>query len=280
MRLLHGRPLAEKVNARSRERVAALTARGVTPRLAVVSIGIDPAASTYQERLVRSGKQLGIDVQVGALPRGTSENAAVERIVALGADRAVHGILLLTPLPLPLSEARLVDEVPPGKDVEGVHPYNVGLMRAGRPRFIPSTADAIVELLKFHDVPLRGATAVVIGRSPVVGRPTATLLTNEDATVTVAHSQTPDIPALTRAAAIVVVAVGKAGFLTGDMLAPGATVIDAGINVTPAGLVGDADFESVSSVAGALSPVPGGLGAVTTALLLRNVVTAAESQSS
>jgi methylenetetrahydrofolate dehydrogenase (NADP+)/methenyltetrahydrofolate cyclohydrolase len=152
-------------------------------------------------------------------------------------------------------------------------------MRAGRPRFIPSTADAIVELLKFHDVPLRGATAVVIGRSPVVGRPTATLLTNEDATVTVAHSQTPDIPALTRAAAIVVVAVGKAGFLTGDMLAPGATVIDAGINVTPAGLVGDADVESVSSVAGALSPVPGGLGAVTTALLLRNVVTAAESQS-
>jgi methylenetetrahydrofolate dehydrogenase (NADP+)/methenyltetrahydrofolate cyclohydrolase len=279
MRLLHGRPLAEKVNARTRERVGALTARGVTPRLAIVSIGLDPAASTYQERLVRSGKQLGIDVQVVALPRGTSENAVVERIVALGTDRAVHGILLLTPLPLPLSEARLVDEVPPGKDVEGVHPYNVGLMRAGRPRFIPSTADAIVELLKFHDVPLRGATAVVIGRSPVVGRPTATLLTNEDATVTVAHSQTPDIPALTRAAAIVVVAVGKAGFLTGDMLAPGATVIDAGINVTPAGLVGDADVESVSSVAGALSPVPGGLGAVTTALLLRNVVTAAESQS-
>jgi methylenetetrahydrofolate dehydrogenase (NADP+)/methenyltetrahydrofolate cyclohydrolase len=280
MRLLHGRLLAEKVNARSRERVAALTARGVTPRLAIVSIGIDPAASTYQERLVRSGKQLGIDVQVTALPRGTGESTVVERIVALGADRAVHGILLLTPLPLPLSEARLVDEVPPGKDVEGVHPYNVGLMRAGRPRFIPSTADAIVELLKFHGVPLRGATAVVIGRSPVVGRPTATLLTNEDATVTVAHSRTPDIPALTRAAAIVVVAVGKAGFLTGDMLAPGATVIDAGINVTPAGLVGDADVESVSSVAGALSPVPGGLGAVTTALLLRNVVTAAEDQSS
>jgi methylenetetrahydrofolate dehydrogenase (NADP+)/methenyltetrahydrofolate cyclohydrolase len=267
------------VNARSRERVTALAAQGVTPRLAVVSVGIDPAASTYQERLVRSGKHLGIDVQVAALPRGTSESAVVERIVSLGADRAVHGILLLTPLPLPLSEARLVDELPPEKDVEGVHPYNVGLVRAGRPRFVPSTADAIVELLKFHEIPLRGATAVVIGRSPVVGRPTATLLTNADATVTVAHSKTPDIPALTRAAAIVVVAVGRAGFLTGDMLAPGATVIDAGINVTPAGLVGDADVESVSTVAGALSPVPGGLGAVTTALLLRNVVTAAEQQS-
>jgi len=280
MRLLHGRPLAEQVNAHSRERIKALAARGVTPQLAVVSVGIDPAASTYQERLIRSGKSLGIDVQVAAFPRGTSENEVVERIVGLGADQSVNGILLLTPLPLPLSESRLVDEIPPEKDVEGVHPYNVGLVRAGRPRFVPSTADGIVELLKFHQIPLRGARAVVIGRSPVVGRPTATLLTNEDATVTVAHSQTPDIPSITRAAAIVVVAVGKAGFLTGEMLAPGVTIIDAGINVTPAGLVGDVDVDSVSAVAAALSPVPGGLGAVTTALLLRNVVRAAEEQTS
>jgi methylenetetrahydrofolate dehydrogenase (NADP+)/methenyltetrahydrofolate cyclohydrolase len=276
MRLLYGRPLAEEVNARSRERVVALAARGVRPRLAVVSVGIDPAAGTYQERLVRSGKHLGIDVQLAALPRDTSESVAVERLVALGADRSVHGILLLTPLPLPLSEARLVDELPPEKDVEGVHPYNVGLLKVGRPRFVPSTADGILALLKFHEIPLRGAKAVVIGRSPVVGRPTATLLLSEDATVTVAHSKTPDIPSLTRAAAIVVVAVGHERFLTGDMLSPGVTVIDAGINVTPAGLVGDVDVESVSAVAGALSPVPGGLGAVTTALLLRNVTRAAE----
>jgi methylenetetrahydrofolate dehydrogenase (NADP+)/methenyltetrahydrofolate cyclohydrolase len=276
MRLLYGRPLAEAVNARSRERVAILATRGVRPALAAVSVGIDPAAGTYQDRLVRSGRHLGIDVRVEALSRDTDEPTAVDRLVALGADPSVHGILLLTPLPLPLSEARLVDEIPPEKDVEGVHPYNVGLLKAGRPRFVPSTADGIVALLKFHEIPLRGAKAVVIGRSPVVGRPTATLLLNEDATVTVAHSKTPDIPSLTRGAAIVVVAVGRERFLTGDMLSPGATVIDAGINVTAAGLVGDVDVESVSAIAGALSPVPGGLGAVTTAFLLRNVTKAAE----
>ncbi len=280
MRLLHGRPLAEKVNARSRERTLALAARGVTPQLVIVSVGIDPAASTYQERLVRSGKHLGIDVRVEALPRGTTEAAVGERLRALGADRAIHGILLLTPLPAPLDEGRLVELIPPAKDVEGVHPQSVGLLKAGRPRFIPSTAEGVLELLKFHEIPLRGATAVVIGRSPVVGRPAAALLLNEDATVTIAHSKTPDVPALTRAASIVVVAVGRERFLTGDMLSPGATVIDAGINVTPAGIVGDVDVESVSGVAGALSPVPGGLGAVTTSLLLRNVVSAAEEQTS
>ena len=278
MRLLYGRPLAEEVNARSRERVAALAARNVTPVLAVVAVGSDPAASTYGERLVRVGRHLGVDVRTLALPHGTSEAALGDRLRALSASPAVHGILLLTPLPAPLSEARLVDLIASAKDVEGVHPYNVGLLKAGRPRFIPSTAEGILELLKFHEIPLRGAKAVVIGRSPVVGRPAAALLLNEDATVTIAHSKTPDIPALTRAAAIVVVAVGRDRFLTGDMLSPGATVIDAGINVTPRGIVGDVDVESVTGVAGALSPVPGGLGAVTTALLLRNVVRAAEEQ--
>lgn len=279
MRLLHGRPLAERVNARTRERIALLGTRGVRPQLAIVSVGIDPAASTYQERLVRSGRHLGIDVRVDALPSAASEATAAEHLRGLGADRAVHGILLLTPLPAPLDEARLVDLIAPVKDVEGVHPYNVGLLKAGRPGFVPSTAEAILELLKFHEIPLRGANAVVIGRSPIVGRPAAALLMNAGATVTIAHSKTPDVAALTRPAAIVVVAVGHAGFVTGDMLSPGATVIDAGINVTPTGLVGDVDVESVSGVAGALSPVPGGLGAVTTALLLRNVVSAAEEQT-
>ena len=279
MRLLHGRPLAEATNTATRARAAVLSGRGIAPRLHIVSIGIDPAASTYQERLVRSGTQIGVDVRVDALTSGRGEADLVAHLGGLARDPGVHGILLLTPLPAPIDEGRAVEGIPPAKDVEGVHPYNAGLLAAGRPRFVPSTAEGIVALLRFHGVPLRGARAVVIGRSGVVGRPAAALLLGEDATVTVAHSRTPDVAALTRAAEIVVVAVGHAGFLTGGMLSSGATVIDAGINVTPGGITGDVDVSSVSAVAGALSPVPGGLGAVTTALLLRNVVTAAEEQT-
>ena len=279
MRLLHGRPLAESINAKTRERVTLLERRKILPRLDVVSVGIDPAASTYQERLARSGRQLGIDVRVIALPPGAVEEEVASKLRSSSADRSVHGILMLTPLSPPLDEARLVEAIAPAKDVEGVHPRSAGLLAAGRPHFIPSTAEGVVELLKFHGVPLRGARAVVIGRSPVVGRPAASLLLKEDATVAIAHSKTSDLPALTRAASVVVVAIGKPGFLTGDMLSPGVTVIDAGINVTPSGITGDVDVESVSGIAAALSPVPGGLGAVTTALLLRNVVTAAEEQN-
>ena len=279
MRLLHGRPLAESVNAQTAARITALAERKVTPRLHIVSVGIDPAASTYQARLQRSGKKLGIDVRADELGFAAAESALSATLKAHSGDPLVHGILLLTPLPAPLDEARTVELIAPSKDVEGVHPHNAGLLAAGRPRFVPSTAEGIVELLKFHEVKLAGARAVVIGRSAVVGRPAAALLLNEDATVTIAHSKTPDLAALARGASIVVVAVGKPGFLTGKMLAKGATVIDAGINVTPSGIKGDADVESVSSVAEALSPVPGGLGAVTTALMLRNVVAAAEAQT-
>jgi methylenetetrahydrofolate dehydrogenase (NADP+)/methenyltetrahydrofolate cyclohydrolase len=279
MRLLHGRPLAESINGTTRERVATLERRKILPRLDVISVGIDPAASTYQERLVRSGKQLGIDVRAIALAPGAVEAEVASRLQISSADRSVHGILMLTPLPAPLDEARLVEAMAPAKDVEGVHPRNAGLLAAGRPHFVPSTAEGIVELLKFHGVPLRGEHAVVVGRSAVVGRPAASLLLKEDATVAIAHSKSSDLPTLTRAASVVIVAVGKAGFLTGDMLSPGATVIDAGINVTPSGITGDVNVDSVTGVAAALSPVPGGLGAVTTSLLLRNEVTAAEEQN-
>ncbi|HYV23450.1 MAG TPA: bifunctional 5,10-methylenetetrahydrofolate dehydrogenase/5,10-methenyltetrahydrofolate cyclohydrolase [Candidatus Bathyarchaeia archaeon] len=278
MRLLVGKPLAEKLHELSRERSATLRARGIAPRLAAVSVGIDPAANTYQQRLAARGKKLDIAVDEIDLPGDTPERQLAATLERLGADPRVHGILLLTPLPGTLDEGHIVDHIVPAKDVEGMNPFNVGLLADGRPRFVPSTADAVIELLKFHGVALRGAHATVVGRSTVVGRPVAYLLLGEDATVTIAHSRTPDIGAITRNASVVVVAVGRAGFLKGDMLAPGATVIDAGINVTPHGIVGDADVESVSPIAGALSPVPGGLGAVTTELLLRNVLTAAERQ--
>jgi methylenetetrahydrofolate dehydrogenase (NADP+)/methenyltetrahydrofolate cyclohydrolase len=280
MRLLHGRPLAERLNARSRERSDALKGRGIDPALAVISVGIDPAANTYLERLVRSGTALGITVRDISLKSDATEQAVMTELDRASRERSLHGVLLLTPLPGKLDEGHLVDHIAPQKDVEGVNPYNVGLLFDGRPRFVPSTAEAIVELLKFHQIRLAGADVVVVGRSTVVGRPAAALLLNEDATVTVAHKRTSDVPALTRRADVVVVAVGRTGFLTGEMIAPGATVIDAGINVTGAGIAGDVDADSVASIAGALSPVPGGVGTVTTALLLRNVLTAAEAQTS
>jgi len=278
MRLLHGKPLAEKLHARSRERSDALRGRGITPRLATVSVGADPAANTYVQRLVGRGNNLGITVDEISLGRDATERDLSERLERLGSDPGVHGVLLLTPLPGSLDEGHIVDHIAPQKDVEGMNPFNVGLLADGRPRFVPSTAEAVVELLKFHGVALRGARAVVIGRSTVIGRPAAYLLLKEDATVTIAHSNTRDLRAITKDADVVVVGVGKAGFLRGDMIAAGATVIDAGINVTPRGIVGDVDVASVSTVAAALSPVPGGLGSVTTELLLRNVLSAAERQ--
>jgi methylenetetrahydrofolate dehydrogenase (NADP+)/methenyltetrahydrofolate cyclohydrolase len=280
MRLLHGRPLAERLNARSRERSDALKGRGIHPALAVISVGIDPAANTYLERLARSGTTLGITVRDISLKADATEQAVMTELDRASRERSLHGVLLLTPLPGKLDEGHLVDHIAPQKDVEGVNPYNVGLLFDGRPRFVPSTAEAIVELLKFHQIRLAGTDVVVVGRSTVVGRPAAALLLNEDATVTVAHKRTSDVPALTRRADVVVVAVGRTGFLTGEMIAPGATVIDAGINVTASGIAGDVDADSVASIAGALSPVPGGVGTVTTALLLRNVLTAAELQTS
>jgi methylenetetrahydrofolate dehydrogenase (NADP+)/methenyltetrahydrofolate cyclohydrolase len=279
MRLLHGRPLAERLNARSRERSDALRARDIHPALAAISVGIDPAANTYLQRLMRGGKAIGIEVRDISLNRDATEQTVFAELDRAGRDPKIHGVLLLTPLPGKLDEGHVVDHIAPHKDVEGMNPYNVGLLLDGRPRFVPSTAEAIVELLKFHDIGLGGTDVVVVGRSTVVGRPAAALLLNEDATVTVAHKQTSDLAALTRRATVVVVAVGRAAFLTGDMIKPGATVIDAGINVTPAGVAGDVDADSVANVAGALSPVPGGVGTVTSALLLRNVLTAAETQT-
>lgn len=279
MRLLHGRPLAERLNARSRERSDALRARDIHPALAAISVGIDPAANTYLERLMHAGKAIGVVVRDISLSHDTPEPAVIAELDRASRDPKIHGVLLLTPLPGKLDEGHLVDHIAPLKDVEGLNPYNVGLLLDGRPRFVPSTAEAIVELLKFHEIQLAGVDVVVVGRSTVVGRPAAALLLNEDATVTVAHKRTSDVAAMTRRAAVVVVAVGRAGFLTGDMISPGATVVDAGINVTPAGMAGDVDADSVASIAGALSPVPGGVGTVTTALLLRNVLTAAETQT-
>ena len=279
-RLLHGRPLAEKIKAETRGRAEKLRGRKIEPTLAIVGLGGDPAAHSYVQRLERSAADCGIRTIGGFMPRDTTEQQLIARLEQLSMDHSVHGILLLTPLPGALDEAHVIDHIAIAKDVEGMHPFNMGFLADGRPRFVPSTADAVVELLKFYEVPLQGAHAVIIGRSTVIGRPAAYLLLAEDATVTIAHKRTRDLESLTQLADILVVGVGRPAFITGAMVKPGATVIDAGINMTANGLAGDVELESVASVAGALSPVPGGLGAVTAALLLRNVLTATERQTS
>jgi methylenetetrahydrofolate dehydrogenase (NADP+)/methenyltetrahydrofolate cyclohydrolase len=279
-RLLHGRPLAEKVKAETRGRAETLRGRHIEPTLAIVGLGGDPAAHSYVQRLGRSAADCGILTVGGFMPRDTTEQQLIAHLEQLSMDRSVNGILLLTPLPGALDEAHVIDHIAISKDVEGMHPFNMGFLADGRPRFVPSTADAVVELLKFYEVPLRGAHAVIVGRSTVIGRPAAYLLLAEDATVTIAHKQTRNLESLTQLADILVVGVGRPAFITGAMVKPGATVIDAGINMTANGLAGDVELESVASVAGALSPVPGGLGAVTAALLLRNVLTATERQTS
>lgn len=279
-RLLHGRPLAEKIKKDTRARANALTARKIQPRLAIVGLGGDPAAHSYVQRLQGSAADSGIETVGGFMPRETTEQQLIAHLERLSMDRNVNGILLLTPLPGALDEAHVIDHIAIAKDVEGMHPFNMGFLADGRPRFVPSTADAVVALLKFYEVPLEGAHAVIVGRSTVIGRPAAYLLLAENATVTIAHRRTKSLEKLTQIADIVIVGVGRPSFLTGAMVKPGATVIDAGINMTPNGLAGDVELESVAAVAGALSPVPGGLGAVTAALLLRNVLTATEGQTS
>lgn len=276
-RLLYGRPVAEKVNADSAGRVARLRQRGVLPVLSIVTAGIDPAAATYIGRLQRAGTALGIDIRQVPLRRDADAALIGTALDQLGSDRKVSGVLLITPLPQGVDVAAVVDRIPEHKDVEGMHPRNAGALASGRPRSVPTTAEAVVVMLRHYGIPLRGARVTVVGRSAVFGRPLVSLLLLEDATVTVAHSRTSDLAAHTRAADIVAIGIGRAGALRGDMLSSGATVIDAGINASPDGIVGDADTASLRGVVAAYSPVPGGLGAVTTALLLRNVVAAAEA---
>ena len=276
-RLLYGRPLAERVNADSTGRVARLRERGVAPALAVISAASDPAAATYLGRLQRAGSALGIDVRQVSLPRDAGADAIGNALDSLGSDERTSGVLLLMPLPAGVDLAAVSERIPQRKDVEGMHPLNAGYLAGGRPRSVPTTAEAVIALLQHYDIPLRGARVTVVGRSAVFGRPLASLLILEHATVTVAHSQTPDLAAHTRTAEIVAIGIGRAGALRGNMLADGAIVIDAGINASPDGIVGDVDAASLRGIAAAYSPVPGGLGAVTTALLLRNVVAAAEA---
>jgi methylenetetrahydrofolate dehydrogenase (NADP+)/methenyltetrahydrofolate cyclohydrolase len=286
---LSGRELAAQIRADTAERAAGLTAAGRQPRLALVTATADPASAWYVRTLARAADKAGIACDITDLipagpDRSGSQDATVESIrvalIALSENPLIHGIVLQTPLP---GEARLADlagDIDPAKDVDGANPVSLGRLTTGLPAFAPATAEAVLALLDFHQVALSGRRAVVVGRSAVVGKPAAQLLLARDATVTVCHSRTVDLAAVTSTAEVLVVAAGRAGLIGPAFVAPGAVVVDVGTNATAdGGLAGDVD-PAVAEVAGALSPVPGGVGPVTTAVLLRHVVSAASPSRS
>jgi methylenetetrahydrofolate dehydrogenase (NADP+)/methenyltetrahydrofolate cyclohydrolase len=269
---LTGRELATTIRAAAAARAAELTVAGRQPRLAVVTATDDEASAAYVRSIANAAGKEGIACD---LLRTTTAAGVSATLAQLADDPEVHGVLLQTPLPDGALLADLARAIPAGKDVDGASPESLGRVTAGLPAFAPATAEAVLALLDYYQVELPGRHAVVVGRSVVVGKPVAHLLLDRHATVTISHSRTADLAAITRQADVLVVAAGRAGLIGPDHVSPGATVIDVGTNVTDAGrLAGDVD-PAVAGVATALSPVPGGVGPVTTALLLRHVVEAA-----
>ena len=247
--------------------------------LATVLVGDDAASEIYIRLKQKAAAEAGIEAHDLRLPAETSEEELLGIVAGLNADDAVDGILVQLPLPDHIDEGRIIRSVTPAKDVDGFHPVNAGLLYLGTPGHVPATPLGIMELLAVSNVPLTGARAVVIGRSAIVGKPVAHLLLQANATVTICHSRTVDLAAHTRRADVLVAAVGRPGLVTADMVKPGATVIDVGVNRTEAGLVGDVD-PAVFEVAGLMTPVPGGVGPMTIAMLLRNTLTAAQHRRS
>ncbi|CAG7596933.1 bifunctional 5,10-methylenetetrahydrofolate dehydrogenase/5,10-methenyltetrahydrofolate cyclohydrolase [Actinacidiphila bryophytorum] len=246
-------------------------------RLVVVVATDDESTAWYVRSITRAAEKVGIDCTTVRLPPDAAPAAIRQELLALSADPTVHGVILQTPLPPGASAADLAGAIAPEKDVDGANPLSLGRLAAGLPAFAPATAEAVVSLLDAHGIALAGRSVAVVGRSTVVGKPLAHLLLDRDATVTVCHSRTADLAAATRTADIVVAAAGRPGLIRGEHLAPGSVVVDVGTNATEdGGLTGDVDAESVAGRAAALSPVPGGVGPVTTALLLRHTALAAQ----
>ena len=275
--LLEGKKTAGAIRAEAAETVQLLRAAGTVPSLALVLATADESAAWYTRSIVRAGEKIGIDVRVERLADDASAVDVRSALVRLSADDTVHGIILQTPLPLGVEVIDVAGAIAPEKDVDGTNPVSLGRLTAGLPAFAPATAAAVLRVLDDHGIELSGRRAVVVGRSLVVGKPVAMLLLERDATVTICHSRTRDLAARTGEADVLVAAVGRPRMLGVEHVGPGAVVIDVGTTPDAEGnLVGDVDTDAVLGKAGAVTPVPGGVGPVTTALLLHNTVTAAE----
>ncbi len=278
--IIDGKVISAQVKAEVAAQVAALREKGVTPGLAVVIVGDDSASRVYVNSKKKDCAEVGIYSEEYALPAETTQEELMELIRVLNRKKDIHGILVQMPLPKHLDEKAVINEILPQKDVDAFHPVNVGKIMIGDYEFLPCTPAGIMEMLAKTGVSLAGKECVVIGRSNIVGKPMAMLLLHQNATVTICHSKTKDLSEVTRRADVLVVAIGRAKFVTADMVKPGAVVVDVGMDRDENGkLCGDVDFEAVKEVAGYITPVPGGVGLMTRATLLKNTLVAARMQN-
>ena len=278
---IKGMPIANKIREEIIVEVQKLQEAGITPKLAVVLVGDDEASVVYARSKEKVGDKLGIKVELTVKPENTPEDEILSLIDALNADENVHGILVELPLPKHIGKEKVMARLAPQKDVDGVHPVNRGYLLGGQEHLalVPATPLACIELMERAGVSLRGKRVALVGRGDTVGRPLASLLIKRDATITVCHTKTVDIPSITKAAEIVVVAAGKAGLVNGDMLSPGQVVVDAGINAKEdGGITGDVDFGTAEQVVKAITPVPGGVGSLTTTIIMNNLLKAVKLQ--
>ncbi|MDQ0607630.1 methylenetetrahydrofolate dehydrogenase (NADP+)/methenyltetrahydrofolate cyclohydrolase [Variovorax sp. W1I1] len=275
--LIDGNALAKTIRAEVAGRTAALKARGVNPALSIILVGEDPASQVYTKHKVNDSTQTGLEATLEIYPADMTEADLLARVRALNDDPEVHGILVQLPLPKHMDSQKVIETISPAKDVDGFHVASAGALMTGAPGFWPCTPHGCMKMLEAIGYDLRGKHAVVIGRSNIVGKPMAMMLLAKSATVTICHSATQDLGAITRQADVIVAAVGKLNLLTADMVKPGAVVIDVGMNRKADGkLAGDVDFDGVKEVASWITPVPGGVGPMTRAMLLANTLEAAE----
>jgi len=276
-RMIDGKAVATRLRESLRVKIEDLTAQGKTPGLAVVIVGDNPASRVYVNMKKKASAELGIYSEEHTLPATTTQIELLQLVRNLNAKPSIHGILVQLPLPAHLNEQEILETIDPAKDVDGFHPVNVGKLLIGLPGFLPCTPAGVMELIKETGISINGKECVVVGRSNIVGKPQAILLLRENGTVTICHSRTADLAAVCRRADILIVAIGRTEMITGAMIKPGAVVIDVGMNRKADGkLAGDVHYESAASVAGWITPVPGGVGPMTIAMLMKNTVESAQ----
>jgi len=277
--LIDGKKVAASIREENKAEVAELRAKGISPKLAVILAGDDPASVVYARSKEKACANVGIDFELFVLPGSTAEDEVVALIEKLNKDDNVHGIMIELPLPKGMSKQRVLESVDPKKDVDGVHPINRGYILSNSEGLFPATPQSCIEIMLRSGIEIKGKHAVLVGRGETVGKPLVFMMLNQNATVTICHTRTKDLAYHTRQADIIIAAVGRTKMITADMVKPGAIIVDAGINEKEGGgICGDVDFENVEKVAGAISPVPGGVGSLTTVLIQKNVLKAIKLQ--